>query len=303
MAALLGTWWGLRLFASYDGRVKALVSQTVRLIAVVALVTAAGCSGPSAETADSSKPDKATAPSPTQTAAPAPGADACYQLVAADVDRAHNESTPVPCTSRHTSQTYVVDTLAAATIGDPQDIDGDALLAAAEQRCRSALPEQVGGSAKDRALSRVTFAWFVPSEAEIAKGADWVRCDVVASRDDTDLATLPRSSKDLLAPDEALERWGICARATAAELQAGKGQRMCAVTHNWRAVSTYRLGDADAAWPGEKSVGGRILQRCEKPVRAFLDDSTGAVTVGWLPPTSAQWAQGRRSGLCWANTK
>lgn len=282
---------------------RELVSHAVRLVAVLAIVAAGGCTGPASDSAGSSKSDKSTAPSPTPTPPPAPSADACYRLAASAVDQAHNDSSPVPCSSRHTSQTYLVDTLDAATIGDPKDIDGDTLLATAEARCRSAFPGHVGGSPKDRALSRVAFAWFVPGEQEIAKGAKWVRCDVVARRDDSALAALPRSSKDLLDPDKALERWGICALATQNELQAGKGQRMCAVRHNWRAVSTYRLGDPDAKWPGEKSVRGDVLKRCEKPVREFLDDSTGSVTVGWLPPTRAQWGQGRRSGLCWTNTK
>jgi hypothetical protein len=106
----------------------------------------------------------------------------------------------------------------------------------------------------------------------------------------------------MLSTADKLERWRTCAQATLGQLQAGQGQRMCALDHNWRTVGTRKVGEAADAWPGDAAVRGRVLERCESQVREYVDDPLATVTVGWLPPTQAQWAEGARYGLCWAET-
>lgn len=271
------------------------------VVAVVAVaVVAYGLVGRDDEPA--ATPREPSPTTPAATAAPAPAVGSCYALTAGALQTAHDASPTVPCTADHTARTFVVETLTDDDLGDPEAVDTELLARRADERCRAALPAEVGAETRTLALSRLRSAWFVPTEDDLALGARWLRCDVVALRDESTLAQLPDDTADMLATEDRLERWRTCAQASLAQLQAGQGQRMCALEHDWRTVGTRRVGDASDPWPGDAAARGRVLERCEGQVRAYVDDPLATVTVGWLPPTEAQWAEGARFGLCWART-
>lgn len=295
----------------YDGRVRFGGRSAALVCAVAALLAVTACSGdsgndaqgdPGSSSADSAAKTSAT-PTPTPTAAPAPARGACYNLATSQLFDAHSSVGPVSCKGHHTTQTYLVTKLGAATIGDPDAINSAAIIDAADRKCVRALRAHLGANRTRLALSRFTYAWFVPQEADFKLGAKWLRCDVASRHGTSTLAALPRKTAHLLDSDEALNRWGTCAKASSRGLQAGKGQRICAAKHNWRAISIRTLRKASAPWPGDKAVRRGVLKRCEKAARSFTGNTTGTLVVGWLPPTRTQWQDDRRYGLCWAKTQ
>lgn len=285
--------------APYDGAVSDAQRRTWPLVLAAIGLALTGCSGAPAASPTSSSTSTTSTPPP----APPPAEGACYTLQPHQTSRAHNHTDPVACRKKHTSQTYLVARLKRRTVGDPDAVHTERIARVAGERCSKALRSWLGGSREDRHLSRFEPVWFVPTPRQLNRGARWLRCDVVAYRTDHTLAVLPRTSEDILGQSEALATWGTCAQASQKQLNAGRGQRMCDLRHNWRAVSTDRLGKRSASWPGAGSVRADVLDRCEDDVRDSTDaEETEPVHVGWLPPTKRQWKAGQRYGLCWART-
>ncbi len=208
------------------------------------------------------------------------------------------DAAAVPCSQPHTTQTYAVTTLSGITSPD----DAAAIAATAERLCRAGLRGYVAATAGRLALSRVTHAWFVPTQEDLEAGARWLRCDVAVLRTDTTLVNLPASARGLLRRDSALNRFGRCARTNAAGIASGQGGRVCALPHTWRAISAQRLGAAADPYPG-RAVRGNVLGRCEGVARDYTGNSTGDIAVAWRPPSRAQWVAGDRFGLCWTQTR
>lgn len=249
--------------------------------------TAASPSAPASETTSDTPP-----PPP-----PAPANGRCYRLGEQQVRAAHVDAEPVACKQRHTTQTYLVGRLRGKVVRSADSIDSTAITRTVDERCSAAFDDYVGGDADTRTLSRVRYVWFVPSEDEFARGANWFRCDVVADRQHGTPAALPETARRMLDADDALDTWGTCDR-TGAELNAEADWRMCSQPHDWKAISVLSLGDDGAAWPGVESLQSRG-DACESAVRDYLADSTGALAFRWSYPTKEQWRAGRRYGLCW----
>lgn len=296
----------------YHGSVPALRRLASAAATAVLVTAAATACSQNTETANdpatttTASPSATTStpePTATPTAAPPPEDGACYDLTADQTTAAHSIVPPVRCKARHTTQTYAVGRLSKAAIGDPAAVDTDAIVTAAEATCARRLPGHLDATANRLALSQLTYAWFVPPESQLALGARWLRCDVVARRTSSTLSALPRTSAGLLGSDASLDSWGTCAKGTGRALQAGRGQRICGDRHDWRAIDVRRLGQAGDSWPGDKAVRAGVLARCEKAGRTFTGNTTGTVEVGWLPPNRAQWKDGRRYGLCWVKTR
>ncbi|MGH3423164.1 MAG: septum formation family protein [Nocardioidaceae bacterium] len=279
--------------------------RALLVLAALGAMLTAGCTADRADPGpDPSEPPSATASASPTTPPPAPPPKkgACYDLAPGQLTGAHDDSTPVKCGKHHTTQTYAVKKMSRRTIGDPSAIDTETVARAADRRCTRALRKHLGAGKEEMALSRLRSAWFVPEEQEFARGARWLRCDVLAHRTADSLARLPRRTEGLLDSEGALDKWGTCAKASPRRLGAGKGQRMCSEKHNWRAVSIRTLGKKSERWPGARSVRKDVLDRCEDAVRSFTGNKTRTASVGWLPPTKRQWKSGRRYGICWAET-
>ncbi|KHL12051.1 putative regulator of septum formation [Mumia flava] len=278
--------------------------------ATLALLALGACTGsddePGAETSadatsEEADPDdggtaseQATA-SATPTVAPPPADAACYRVTFAETQEAQNDAAGVACGQRHNAQTFHVGRLSATA-------PPAAVVSEARDTCRRQLRRHVGATTERLALSRVESTFYVPSDEDLAAGARWLRCDVVVKRTADTLARLPRRSAGMLSDDEALDRWGACAKTGESGLNEGRGQRICDLDHTWRAIDAQRLGSGDDPYPGRSEVRGDVLERCEDPARAWTGNETGDIAVGWRPPTRAAWAAGERFGLCWTRT-
>lgn len=264
------------------------------------MLLVAGCNGDDSPDAagDSDGPTASeTSSEPPPPPPPAPKTDRCYRLSQDEVAQAHSDSDPIGCKQRHTTQTYAVGRLPKKLVGGDVVLDSNAIARFVDGRCVARFAGHVGGDPETRTLARVHPVWFVPTEDEIARGAHWFRCDVVAEGAGEKPVPLPAATKGMLNAEDALDSWGTCDQA-GDSLNPEADWRLCSQPHNWRAIGTVTIGAQDDPWPGADELEARGGD-CEATVRDYLDDSTSALTFQWSYPTGSQWKAGRRYGLCW----
>lgn len=269
------------------------------LAGLLGILVLAGC-GAGENDADGATPSSdqtSDTPEPPPPPPPPPGNGRCYRLSEQQAAAAHSSAEAVPCGSAHTTTTYLVGKLLDRVVEQSDSIDSSAISTTVDRRCAETFAGYVGGDQDTRTLARLRSVWFVPTEEEFARGADWFRCDLLADREDGTPARLPASTKGMLNADDALDTWGTCDQA-GEELNAESDWRLCGLPHNWRAVSVVPVGEGDTPWPGADALQDRGSD-CESAVRDYLDDSTGALEFRWSYPTRVQWDAGRRFGLCW----
>lgn len=265
------------------------------LLAGLALVLVAtmlaACSGDDA-------PDAGTTPSATPAPEPprVPVRGDCHRLT---WDEALAPSTPTDkerC-RRPTAITFHVGKLGTSSSGETRQPDSRAVQRRMAQVCPRRLAEFLGGDAEARRLSVLTAVAFTPTPDEVAAGADWFRCDVVAPGPDQTLLRLQRPVRDILADDARRERYAVCASG-----QPGSQTFVrvaCSRPHTWRAVATIDL-DGDS-YPGPESLDEQLRQPCTD---VAADAATDPLDLTWHQevPTRAQWRGGQRYGVCWLPT-
>lgn len=238
----------------------------------------------------------------TSTDAPAPPGpphvDACYRLGFDEATEPTSSASPVPCSRRHTAQTYFVGRLDTVVDGHLLAVDSKRAQRQVERTCPARLDAYAGGSEDARRLSRLESVWFSPTIAESDRGASWFRCDAVAVGSPSTLAPLPRPARlhRVLDRPGALDEVGLC--GTAAPGSRGFERVICSSRHTWRAVSTIDIS-GDRRYPGV----GAVREAGERTCRDLVQRASGSperFSYGWEWPTSEQWRAGQRFGYCWA---
>lgn len=217
----------------------------------------------------------------------------CRDLTPEHLTAPSNATDPVPCSTDHTAQTFAIGTLPTET-GSAYDDKrhGEHVYAA----CQKAFGEFLGADESVALRSRLSWAWFRPSEKGWTNGARWYRCDVIGGpAGATRLKDLPSDARGMFST-ELPDAWMTCARggtvATGVKVD-------CTEKHDWRAVTTVKIGQPTDPYPGDRIVEVRS--------RDFCKDSVG----GWMhyPPDydygytwfrEAQWSIGNRRSICWA---
>lgn len=221
-----------------------------------------------------------------------PATGACYRLAVDDLGASSNHGDDVACTEPHTAQTFAVGTLPDAGYDDP------ALGTFVYDTCQQAFGPYLGADDSAVLRSRLSWSWFRPSEKGWKDGARWYRCDVVGGPDGaTALRDLPTDAKDLFARDYP-DAWMTCARGD--DAQTGN-KVACDEAHDWRAVTTIKVAEADAPYPGDRIAEVRSRDYCRDSVRAWLGyppDFDFAYT--WF--RADRWAGGNHRAICWART-
>lgn len=224
-----------------------------------------------------------------------PKLGACYVLTPRDTEKSSNTTTPVSCTKPHTSQTFAVGTLPAST--------GKAYKSGAHGKwiyptCEHAFERFLGVDESLAMRIQLSWAWFRPSDRGWGKGARWYRCDLVGgTAEASQYAALPTTAKGLFRAKPP-EQWLKCALGDTV-LKSKKVA--CTDKHNWRAVTTVKLGE-----PKDPYLGDRIT---EVRSRDFCSDSVGAwmnypveYEFGYTWFHAAEWKAGNRRSVCWAKT-
>ncbi len=235
---------------------------------------------------------------PTQVdAVEVPVLGACRPLVPADIVLPTNSTRTVPCKQPHTAQTYAVGTMPDKLADEAYT--SDKIGAYAYRTCSAKFRKFLGADESLALRTLVTWAWFRPSEKAWDEGARWYRCDVVGGNEESsELVALPVTAQGLLQgrPDD---RWLVCVEGP---VVTGAPRIPCTDDHDWRAVTTIKVGEPDDEYPGDRSV--------EVTTRKFCSDSVGAwlnypveydYAYTWFH--EAEWEAGNRRSVCWAGTE
>lgn len=219
----------------------------------------------------------------------------CRVLDVGDLEAASNSSAVVDCAQPHTAQTFAVGTLPEST-GPGYDDNGHGRFV--YDTCEKAFGEFLGADESTVLRSRLSWSWFRPSENGWERGARWYRCDVVGGpAEATELRDLPADAKGLFSADYP-DAWMTCALGETAE----QGNKVaCDAAHDWRAVTSVKLGEPGSAYPGDRIVEVRSRDYCRDSVRGWLGYPPD-FDFGYTYFRQDRWDGGNRRAICWART-
>ena len=216
-------------------------------------------------------------------------------LTPADVAEPANASVTVDCSGRHTAETFAVGDL-PEEFAESDYVSPD-LSAFAYRTCSKEFAKHLGADESLVLRTVLSWAWFRPSEKAWDEGARWYRCDILGGTADDGYRALPAETKGLLS-GRPKERWMICAAGTS----VAQGKKVpCAQPHDWRAVTTIKLGEESDTYPGDAVVESRTRAFCQKSVSAWLN-YPATFDFGFTYFHKAEWEAGNRRSVCWAET-
>ena len=157
-------------------------------------------------------------------------------------------SKPVSCDQKHTALTVAVLRVPRSVgVADPEKA-----FAAVGTRCYRAMFEALGVAPRKRAETAYSLAYFLPTKAERARGARWVRCDLVLEGG-TKLQPLP----DPLLPkplDDSVKRCLL--------LRHGRAlTTVCRRTHDFRVAGIVKLS---GAYRTQRQFENIAVKRCPR---------------------------------------
>lgn len=220
----------------------------------------------------------------------------CRALAPEDISLTTDDSPSVPCAGPHTAQTYAVGTMPPTFAGAAYD--SPEVGAYAFETCTAQLQKFLGGDESLVMRSLLTWAWFRPAPEAWEAGERWYRCDAVGgSEQSTALLDLPETARGILQgrPDD---KWMACVEG--ASVDAGE-KVPCSQTHDWRAVTTIKLGEPSDAYPGDRLVETKTRNFCSDSVGAWLNYPID-FDYGFTWFHEAEWDAGNRRSICWAKT-
>ena len=239
-----------------------------------------------------------SAPLKKQTAADKtspPKLGSCYVLTTTDTAKKSNASAPVSCSEPHTSETFAIGTLPASTGKDYGSAGHGKWI---YPRCEKAFEKFLGVDDLRALRVQLSWAWFRPSERGWEKGARWYRCDLVGGPTEaTSYAELPTTAKGLFRAKPP-EEWLTCAQGPSV---LGSKKVACTEKHEWRAVTSVRLGKATDPYPGDRLVQVKTRDYCSDSVGAWMNYPVG-YEFGYTWFHEAEWKAGNRLSVCWAKT-
>lgn len=226
----------------------------------------------------------------------APELGACRVLTPDDVAEPSNNTVVVDCSEPHTAETFAIGELPATF--DDADYDDSDLGAWAYKTCSKAFMSFLGADESLVMRTIVSWAWFRPSEDAWKDGARWYRCDVVGGGEQTkEYVELPETAKNLLG-GRTDDTWMVCADGPTV---SGSVKVPCTEPHQWRAVTTISIGDADEKYPGDRLVEVTTREYCSESVWAWLNYPVD-YDFGFTWFHEAEWEAGNRRSVCWAKT-
>ena len=227
----------------------------------------------------------------------APEVGACRLLTPDDADQPTNATRMVDCQDRHTAETF-----AAGDLPDDlqdEDYESPKLGAFAYETCSAKFQEFLGGDESTVMRTIVSWVWFRPSEKAWDKGARWYRCDVVGGgAESRSYVALPTTAQGLLAQQPSNDEWMACVNGASVQ---GAPKIACSQKHNWRAVTTIKVGDPGDPYPGDKAVEATTRDYCSSSVGAWLGYPND-YDFGYTWFHEAEWDAGNRRSVCWAAT-
>jgi hypothetical protein len=257
------------------------------VVALAVVLLATGCGGDAGKGGGdkSSSTDKGSSDAePDDEPAPDPGFEAakvgeCHRMTPPQSRASVSTSPPVSCKGNHNTVVAYVGFLPRAITPKTPLVQRRSL---GKRFCEPAYRKVVGGTLTDRATSILTWTLFTPGQAQLERGARWVRCDVLA-RSGNQLVPLP--------PGQPLLQSGVPEQLRICQDTAGV-DISCARPHAYRVEGVYRVvGDDYPVAPAYTLVA-----------RGRCQELTGKVGGFWQPPSRAGWQAGDRFIRCLAPT-
>lgn len=266
-----------------------MIWRRAAVATLAVLVTLTGCSQQGATPPPATPSRTVAAPAPD-----APSAGACHQLNYQQALAPTSTSKPVPCNKPHTAQTTFVGQAPTVVGGHLLAPDSARVRAAIATECGQRLPRFLGLPADQVPLTMLRSVWFTPTPAEIARGANWFRCEVIALAAEEKLAPLTGSLASTLADPDSASRFAMC--GTASPDSADFRRVVCSTAHTWRAVEVVNL--PDGRYPGRDRVAAAGQDQCDRAGQAAATDP---LNYQWAYewPTAEQWQEGQTYGRCW----
>ena len=225
----------------------------------------------------------------------APDLGACRLLTVDDLAQPSNATQVVACGEKHNAMTYAVGPLPASL--DDATYDDASLGTFAFKACTAKFMKFVSADESLAMRTILSWAWFRPSQQAWDDGARWFRCDVVGGGDQTKkLVDLPANAKGLLL--RADDAWLVCAAGPTVD---GSVKVPCSQPHDWRAVSTIKLGETEDPYPGDHVSEVTTRDYCSKSVAAWLGYPVD-YDYGYTWFHEPEWDAGNRRSVCWAKT-
>jgi hypothetical protein len=255
------------------------------LVACALLVSA--CTGtPAGQPEAGASRSSPTAAVPALTGMPDPGS--CWN-VAPDhlgADDWFDDSPKVPCARKHTTQTARAFTVPEPTVAMAKSVSDSCW-----DTSRRFLGVDLDHWVPWQALV------FLPSKAQIARGASWVRCDVgiPARTQGTQQLGVTRSVEGAaLHPPAAL--WG-CTNRSPLE-HAPQQWHECAAEHRYEATGALARLVGLPAYPSRALRERRGTRLCRQQLTAHQRSRGLTALAAWDPPRG--FTDGQLIGVCWA---
>jgi hypothetical protein len=203
-----------------------------------------------------------------------PAVGACYDLTYEQAGRNSAPQAPVECTEPHNLQTILVKRLS-----NPVRWGSDGLFDRFAADCEKAMYTTLGGNIKASAMSAYSWWWFIPTKAQRAAGARWVRCDIGLKHASSDMDDLPESLKlgSLPLPDEV----ALCMVGDRYLLT------QCKYRHQYKAKATFKLDRL----PRSAEEYFRAARRCSR-LLGYVNN------YAYLGPSDYAWKAGNHFMVC-----
>ena len=268
-------------------RARAVRLATFAALAAVALVLSA-CGGEDDGNADTGQLDSVEAPQ----------LGACRALTPEDVALPSNATKIVDCAKEHTAETFAVGDLPAELEDAEYDVAGAGGVRLPDLlRAVPGVPRRrrEHGDAHHRELG------VVPA---VGEGVGQGRAVVPLRRH-----RRRRGEQGVRrAPAHGGRAAGAAAHRTTSGWSASTGPRCrsrrrspAAEKHNWRAVTTIKVGDPEDPYPGDRVVEVTTRDYCSRSVGAWLGYPP-EYDFGYTWFHEGEWKAGNRRSVCWAAT-
>ncbi len=183
---------------------------------------------------------------------------------------------PVSCDEPHTALTVAVVRVPKPVLADPERV-----LATVGTRCYKKMFDVLGVSTKVRAQTAYSLAYFLPTKAERAKGARWVRCDLY----------LAGGRKLMNLPDPLVDRPLDDSVTRCLQIRRGTAlTTVCSRSHDYRVAGVVKLR---GAYPGPERFKSLAGKRCPR-----LAGPKGYYTF----PSRVAWSAGDKRLTCYRKT-
>jgi hypothetical protein len=214
-------------------------SGRTRLLAAVSAVAALALTVPAYAGGSPSRGDTA------------PTVGECRSITLAQASAASDTSSPGDCSTAHDDRVIAVPDLPSGV--SYADLDAVGILHTATRLCYPALRAALGRDDRVRGRSAYIYLYFVPTAAQRAAGARWLRCDLTMRHGAT-LGDLPTDRVP------ALPTARLPAKVTRCLTGRDHLVTVCSASHSYRATGSFTVG-LDR-FPGRARMARIAQRRC-----------------------------------------